>query len=181
MWMKHEKPHKSPTPPPPHIDVCSFACYTCICMCTHVAESRHTDPCLETKAAVPGWDGEGNSGWFQCSALHTLVPQPHQLRPRLGEHLQSRPPKFHWFVSFTDKVFGFRPLFDMFRVKKQWLLSHFNHDWYNTWFCELCWSWPFLNKKVKSGEFSCLFIGTKVCTNGLRFRRSATLIQRQHV
>lgn len=74
------------------------------CLCTHVAQSGHTDPCVERKATVPGWNGTSNSSWFQCSALHTLVPQPNQLRPGLDEHLQSRPPKFHWCVCVSFQI-----------------------------------------------------------------------------
>lgn len=73
--------------------------HVCVCVCC-VAETRHTYPRLERKpAAIPERDGKCYSIRVPDPAVHSLVPEPHLLRPGLAGPLQGRPTGFQGFVS----------------------------------------------------------------------------------
>lgn len=76
----------------------AFCKSNCDCVCFCVAESRHTDPRVEGEARLQQWDGQDNCSWVSCPTFYSLVPEPHQLWPRLARHLQGWPSEFQWCV-----------------------------------------------------------------------------------
>lgn len=58
----------------------------------YLAETRHGYPRLERKpTGIPERDGGHYVGRVPDHAVHSLVPEPHLLWPRLAGHLQGRP------------------------------------------------------------------------------------------